>query len=594
MAKKGKKDKEIEKKWKGKTGFKIGFKSIRGLRGSLRKKLREAGKEAKYPEFSLKTPAHLVVLPSPKKVMGLDIKYPLLEPLAHANIKWVQEKRGLVYFIHEPELSPREKELLEKIKTDLRELIDVEISVIEKKKEAIDYLEGKLKMVLSESGMKLPKETYIKIIYYIIRDFVGLNEIEPLMNDPYIEDVGCDGLGVPIYVVHRKFGSIETNITYRDMDYLNNFVIKLAERCGRYVSYAKPLMDGSLPDGSRVQVSLAKDVTTKGPTFSIRKFKTSPFSPIEMIDLKTASPELMAYLWLAVQHSTSLLICGGVATGKTSFLNSVTMFIPPEDKIVSIEDTRELNIPHQNWIPSVSRVGFGVPEATGRRYGEVSMFELLKESFRQNPDYVIVGEVRGKEAYVMFQGMASGHPCVGTIHAGSVDDVIKRLETPPIELSPSLVETLDLIVVMVHAKEKGKSARRIKEVAEMISIDAKTGKAHTLRSFVWVPSDDIHESNVTESRLLRRISFQKGIPYIKMMEELKNRKSVLEWMKNYSISDFEDVCKLINLYYKEPSTIMKWVNNNIPPYKAEYKEKIKKLWESATGLKVLKEETAGS
>lgn len=587
MTKKSKKDKEIEKKWKGKTGFKIGFKS---LRGALRQKLSNMGKEAEYPEFSLKRPSHLVVLPTPKKMLGLDIKYPLLEPLAHANIKWVPEKKRLVYFIHEPELTPEEKELLEKIKSDLRELIDVEISVIEKREKAIDYLEGKLKTVLAETGINLPKETYIKIIYYIIRDFVGLNEIEPLMNDPYIEDVGCDGLGVPIYIVHRKFGSVETDVIYKDMDYLNNFVIKLAERCGRYVSYAKPLMDGTLPDGSRVQVSIAKDVTTKGPTFSIRKFKTSPFSPVELIDLKTASPELMAYLWLVVQHSTSLLICGGVATGKTTMLNSITMFIPPEDKIVSIEDTRELNLPHQNWIPSVARIGFGVPEASGIRYGEVSLFELLKESFRQNPDYVIVGEVRGKEAYVMFQGMASGHACVGTMHAGSVDDVIKRLETPPIELSTSLVETLDLIIVMVHAKEKGKSSRRIKEVVEMISVDSKTGRAHTLRSFVWVPSNDSHESNVMESRLLRKISFQKGIPYAKVMEELKKRKNVLEWMLNYGVTDFEDICKLINLYYKEPSTIMKWVNNNTPPYKTKYKGKIKKLWESATGLKIIKEE----
>lgn len=586
MGKKTKKDKEIEKRWKEKRKFNIGFKS---LRGALRKKIMEAGKGAKYPEFSMKRPAQLVVLPAIKRVTGLDIKYPLLEPLAYANIKWVPEKKGLVYFVREPGLSQNEKELLDKIKGDLAELIDVEISVIEKREKAIEYLEGKLKTVLEETGLKLPKETYIKIVYYIIRDFVGLNEIESMMNDPYIEDVGCDGLNTPIYVVHRRFGSIETNVNYTNADYLNNFVIKLAERCGRYVSYAKPLMDGTLPDGSRVQVSLAKDVTTKGPTFSIRKFKTSPFSPVDMIDLKTASSELMAYLWLAVQHAASFLICGGVATGKTTMLNSITMFIPPEDKIVSIEDTRELNIPHKNWIPSVSRAGFGVPEATGRRYGEVSLFELLKESFRQNPDYVIVGEVRGKEAYVMFQGMASGHPCIGTIHAGSIEDVIKRLETPPIELSSSLVETLDLLIVMVHAKQKGKSSRRIKEIVEMISVDAKTGKAHTLRSFSWVPSIDTYESNIMESRLLRRISIHKGIPYPKIVRELDNRKRILEWMQNYNIRDYEEVCKLINLYYKEPSTVMKWVESNIPPSNVKYRKKTSRLWESSTGLKMLKE-----
>jgi flagellar protein FlaI len=589
MGKEEKKGKKVLDKWKPKKGFSLDMKSLRGLRGALRKKLTETGKGPEYPDFPLKTPSHLVVLPKMKKATGLDVKYPLLEPLAHAHVKWVPAKKGLVYYIEEPGLNKKEKELLEKIKSDLRELIDVEISVIEKREKAIDYLEEKLKAVLAETGITLPKETYIKIIYYIIRDFVGLNEIEPLMNDPYIEDVGCDGLGIPLYIVHRKFGSVETDIVFKDLDYLNNFVIKLSERCGRYVSYAKPLMDGTLPDGSRVQVSLAKDVTTRGPTFSIRKFKASPFSPIELIDLKTASPELMAYLWLAVEHSTSLLICGGVATGKTTLLNSITMFIPPENKIVSIEDTRELNLPHQNWIPSVSRVGFGVPEASGRRYGEVSLFELLKESFRQNPDYVIVGEVRGKEAYVMFQGMSSGHPSIGTIHAGSVDDVIKRLETPPIELSPSLVETLDLIVVMVHAKEKGKSSRRVKEIVEMISVDSKTGKAHTLRSFVWVPSDDNYESNVRESRLLREISFHKGIPFPTIMDELRDRRAMLEWMRSYGVTDFHDVCRMINLYYKDTSTVMKWVNSNTPPKKTKYKDKAEHLWESTTGLKILKE-----
>ncbi|NIO22435.1 MAG: secretion system protein E [Candidatus Aenigmarchaeota archaeon] len=558
------------------------------LRGALREKidkLKGKGK-VKYPLVKIKEPKHLIVFPSIKKMTNVDIKYPLLEPFVYARIKWNPEKRGLVYNIIEPILSKKEVKILETIKKDLLETIDVELSEVKEKGKTFEYIQKKLTKILEDENIALTSEGYVKISYYIYRNFVGFNEIEGLLHDPYIEDIGCPGLGIPVFVVHRKFGSTETNIVYEDSGYLNNFVIKLAERCGRYVSYAKPLLDGSLPDGSRVQATLAKDVTTKGPTFSIRKFRIEPFSPIDIINLNTASSELMAYLWTVTEARASTLICGGVSSGKTTFLNSISMFIPPEDKIVSIEDTRELNLPHENWIPSVSRIGFGIPEASGKRYGEVTLFELLKESFRQNPDYVIVGEVRGKEAYVMFQGMASGHSSIGTIHAGSIEDVIKRLETPPIELSPSLVETLDIVIVMVNAKEKGKSARRVKNIVEIESVDPKTGNPHTIKTFDWIPSTDSFGSNLEESYLLKRIAFDKGMPYEKMKNEIKNRVKILEWMRKFAITDYREVCKLVNLYYKETSIIMEWVNRNLPPYKTKAKE-VKKILESSTGLGII-------
>ncbi len=558
------------------------------LRGALRKKIEAltSKRKVEYPVVRVKEPRHLIIFPSTKAFAKIDIKYPLLEPFVYARIKWEQKKRGLVYHIIEPKLSKKEEGILKTVKKDLLETIDVELSTIKEKGQTFEYVQKKLVKILDDENLVLSSETYVKISYFIYRDFVGFNEIEGLLHDPYIEDIGCPGLNIPVFVVHRKFGSIETNIVYKDSSYLNNFVIKLAERCGRYISYAKPLLDGSLPDGSRVQATLAKDVTTKGPTFSIRKFRIEPFSPVDIINLRTASPELMAYLWLVTEARASTLICGGVSSGKTTFLNSISMFIPPEDKIVSIEDTRELNLPHENWIPSVSRVGFGIPEASGKRYGEVTLFELLKESFRQNPDYVIVGEVRGKEAYVMFQGMASGHPSIGTIHAGSIEDVIKRLETPPIELSPSLIETLDLVVIMVNAKEKGKSARRVKNIVEIESVDPKTGTPHTIKTFDWVPSTDSFSSNLQESYLLKRIAFDKGINYEKIEEEIKKRTRILEWMKKFDVTDFKEVCKLVNIYYKEPSIIMEWIKKNIPPYKTKSKE-AKKILESSSGLRII-------
>lgn len=403
-------------------------------------------------------------------------------------------------------------------------------------------------------------------MYYIYRNFVGFNEIEPLLQDPNIEDISCDGTDSPIYIIHRKFGSVKTNLSFPDLDRLREFVVKLSERTGRYVSYAEPILAGTLPDGSRISATLAGDVATHGPTFTIRKFSEKPFSPVEIMEVGTASSEVLAYFWYLMQHGISLLIVGGVATGKTSFLNTLAMFIPPESKIVSIEDTRELRLTHEHWIPGLSRVGFGIPTPTGEKYGEVTLFDLLKESFRQNPDYVIVGEVRGAEAYVMFQGMSSGHPSISTFHAGSVDTLIKRLTTPPIDLSPTLIESLDVIAIMVHAKEKGKSARRVKEIFEVESVEAKTGEVKTRKIFEWDPTTDIFKK-VNESIKVQKIVTSIGGKLEDALQEINRRQKILEWFSQKGITDYLEITKQINLYYKEPSKILEQMGDFTSPIK---------------------------
>lgn len=300
---------------------------------------------------------------------------------------------------------------------------------------------------------------------------------------------------------------------------------------------------------------MAGDVATRGPVFTIRKFGEKPFSPIDQIDLKTVSTEVLAYLWYLIEHGSSILIIGGTATGKTSFLNSICMFIPPEAKIVSIEDTREIKIPHTHWIPGLARIGFGIPMPTGEKYGGVTLFDLLRESFRQNPDYVVVGETRGAEASVMFQGMASGHICLSTFHAGSLDTVIKRLTTPPIELSPTLIESLDVILTMVHAREKGKSARRIKEVVEIESIDPKTQEVKTRTIFLWNPVTDGFE-RVEESVKLKKIVTGRGGKIEDALAEIERRKMILEWFRKNGIKDYIEVTKYINMHYKEPKKLL--------------------------------------
>jgi len=537
------------------------LEGIKQLKGSLWRKMQETPQKkiekTKPLNFILEPLVEFVELPPLTDPSKIDIKYKLIGDFASAHIKWNQVEKQLLYILEEPELSEQEKGVLKKISSALIDLIEVRLTSIKTAPDVMKYLEEQIQKVIKETAIFLSPDQHIRIMYYIYRNFIGLNEIEPLLRDPWLEDIGCDGIGIPIYVVHRKYGSLKTNVIFKNLEDLRDFVIKLSERCGRYVSYAEPILDGTLPDGSRINATLAGDVATRGPTFSIRKFAERPFSPIDLIELGTTSTIVMAYFWYLIESGVSVLIAGGVATGKTTFLNSISMFIPTEAKIVSIEDTRELRIPNEHWISSVTRSGFGIPMSTGEKYGEITLFDLLRGSFRQNPDYVIVGEVRGKEAYVMFQGMSSGHPCMSTFHAGSVDAVIKRLSTPPIELSPSLVESLDAIVIMTQAKERGKSARRVKEVEEIISVDPENFE--TSKTIEWDPKDDTFRFN-KDSFLLKKIARNKGINLENIQKEILRRESVLKWMLKMKIKDYVEVCKIINEYYKTPEKILKQVS----------------------------------
>ena len=498
------------------------------------------------PPLPLEKPEAKKALTKPRT----GIQYSLIPPFASVDIRWDENGKEFIYKLVEPELSETEKSIYEKIVSGLLEILDIELSAIKIKSEAVKYLEDMIKKILEEYEIEISNDSYSKILYYIDRNFVGLNELEPLIQDPHIEDISCDGIGVPIFVIHRRYGSIKTNIVYNEEKKLKEFIVKLAERCGRFVSYAEPLLDGTLPDGSRVQSVFAKDVTTRGPCFTIRKFVKEPFSPIDLMSKNTVSSQILAYLWIAIENGFSILLAGGAGTGKTTFLNALLMFVPPEAKIITIEDTRELNIPHENWVPAVTRVGFA------KGYGEVTMFDLLKESFRQTPDYVVVGEVRGEEAYVMFQGMASGIPAMGTMHAGRYEDVIYRLETPPINLSPSLVDTLDIILVMIHAREKGESARRLKEVVEIESIDKETGNARTNSPFRWSPNEDSFEY-IGSSYLLQEMAAHKGVELADIQKEINNRKRLLEWMKESGITNFREVTAIFREYRKNPEKVLK-------------------------------------
>lgn len=480
----------------------------------------------------------------------VDVRYMVLSPFISVHIYWDANLSELVYRLEEPNLDKEDKKNLDKIEMAMREIVS--INMLQDKKSAeilLDYIEKTAKLIISELSLKIEEDKFPRIIYYLYRNFIGLNEIEGMMRDYFIEDIECNGINEPIYIIHRIFRNLKTTVKFQSLDRLSSFVEKLAQKTGRYVSYASPILDGSLPDGSRVNATYTKDISSKGPTFTIRKFTKTPWTPTQLVGFRSLSPEILAYLWILLQYESNIMIIGGTASGKTTLLNAIAFFIPSEKRVVSIEDTRELNLPRENWLPSVVRSG-----ASNQGIGRVDMFNLLKGSFRQNPDYVIVGEVRGKEASVLFQGMASGHASISTMHANSVEAVIRRLETPPINLSPMLVNSLDAVAIMSHAVVNGKETRRLREIAEVVSVQPD-GTAVTNTPFIWNPADDKFYPK-SGSKIFAKISQRYGIPIETLQREFETRTKLIYTLFQNRILSYEDVQKAINEYQKNPSAIL--------------------------------------
>lgn len=497
--------------------------------------------------INLNPPIPALQRPTDKK--KVDVRYMLIAPYASAHIYWNEERGELVYEVEEPLLQPPEWDLLFQLEKAMTELVNVNVAVDKSLEATSAYIDKTARLLIDELNMEITPETYNKLFYYLFRDFVGFNEIDPVLRDYFVEDIECNGVNTPVYIVHRIYRNIRTNVIYKDIDKLASFVEKIAQRSGRYVSYAQPLLDGTLPDGSRVNATYTKDVTSRGPTFTIRKFTKVPWTPIQLIAMNTLSPEMLAFFWILLENKSNLVIAGGTASGKTTLLNALAFFIPPEARVVSIEDTREINLPRENWLPAVARTSIGVGKV-----GEIDLFEILKSSFRQNPDYLIVGEVRGKEAFVLFQGMASGHSAISTIHADSVDTLIRRLQTPPIELPPTLVNGLDAVAVATHATIGGQETRKIREIIEVVNVN-RDGSALINTPFRWDPGQDVFYSK-RNSKVFEKISAKKGIPVETLQRELQIRSRLLFEMYKKKIFGFDEVGKIINDYYKNPSDVL--------------------------------------
>ncbi len=464
-------------------------------------------------------------------------EYWLIERIAKVRIVENMETLRKKYYVIEPQISEEESALLFSIYEDVRHKL-----IYTYGSDVFDSLMKAVTKVMDDYSIKTKNELFLKMLYYFIRDFLGLGIIEPILYDENIEDISCDGYNIPVFVYHRKYGNMSTNIVL-EKEVLDNYVLLLAQRANKHLSYSNPIVDATLPDGSRIQITYGSEISTRGSTFTVRKFREEPFTPIDLMNFGTMSARMLAYFWLLIEHKRNVMIIGETASGKTTTLNALLMFIPPDSKIVSIEDTREIQLYHDNWIPEVTRLSI-----EGQ---EIDMYDLLRAALRQRPEYIVVGEVRGREAQTLFQAMATGHASYATFHAGDVDQLIHRLEEEPLNVPRVLIQYLDAVAIQGRHVTRTEKKRRVKAVFEILGIEGETKELLLNPVYRWESSTDrfIEGSSSTK---LENISQSTGLTMTELLDELDKRTRFLEMLRDKKISRYREFVKYVSLYYSNP------------------------------------------
>jgi flagellar protein FlaI len=523
------------------------------------------GVKVKAPRLSSVEESTLGKVTTIPKIVQRNMNEIEIQPILknYSYVRILYDTLGNEYFYEaiEPKLLDEEAELLGVLKEILVENLDLHEE--EGKASRENYLRRIVDGLIRELGVELHPVSKERIMYYIFRDFIRYGPIDVVMTDAQVEDVSCDGVRVPFYIYHRKYGSIPSNLKFDNAEELDSFVVWLAQRCGKHISVARPMLDATIPDGSRLQATLGMHVTKRGSSFTIRRFRENPFTPLDLVRFKTMSSEMMSYMWLAIENGQSMLICGGTASGKTTTLNAILLFIPPQMKIVSIEDTRELNLPHENWVPLLTRAGFGGKSAhTGKAAGEIDMFDLLIAALRQRPQYMMVGEVRGAEAFVVFQAMATGKSAYTTFHADDVQSMVHRLENDPINLPRALVAALDIVLLQAQVKVGTDMTRRVKAIVEVVGTDPESNELITNSAYTWNPADDTFNYS-GHSYVYEKISLARNWNQRRMEQEVKRRLDLFEYMKRTQVSNYREVAKIVSSYYKDPERMIKIVRETL-------------------------------
>lgn len=452
------------------------------------------------------------------------------------------------YVVREPKLTPFEKDVLERIHEEVRNLVVMED--IQTTEDQVAAIERTIDRLFEKYQIVPEPATVYKLRYYVKRNMLGWGRIDALRRDPTIEDISCDGYKTPVFLFHRKYRNIRTSIIFEDEKELDSIVVLFAQRSGKHISYAQPIVDTSLSDGSRAQLTYGNEVSSHGSSFTIRKFREIPFSPIDLIMNHTYTVEEMAYLWMAVEYNQSILFIGGTASGKTTALNAVAQYIPHLSKIVTIEDTREIRLRHENWLAAVTPEASNVAEVKN----EITMFDLLKAAMRQRPEYILVGEVRGIEAQTLFQAMNTGHTTFSTLHAGNVDSAIHRLGNEPLNVPRATMESLNIVVSQIRMYREGNQIRRCNEIVEIAGL-SEDKNVIVNAVFKYRPSLDLGTYS-GRSEVFSRIAEQTGRDLMAIETEWDTRKKILGGMVQKKIHDYRDVSHLLWIYSALPKRIL--------------------------------------
>jgi len=475
--------------------------------------------------------------------------YPVNPPFALAGIE--EYKGKLRYVVIEPILTEREKQILEKVKRILLEEVRVSPEDLREEEKIRRLVRDKVYEIIRNYKFKLTEEQINKITYYIIRDSLGYGKIDVLIRDPNIEDISVDGANIPIYVWHRMYENLPTTIVLNENE-LRSLISRLSYRVGKQVTVSRPILDGLLPEGYRVHIALSQ-ISLRGGSLSIRKFAETPFTIIDLIRFGTISTEMAAYFWTLLEHLRSIMVCGATAAGKTTLLNAISMLIHPDAKIVTIEESRELRLPHENWVPLVTR------PALQEGMEEITLFDLLKSAMRQRPDYVVVGEIRGEEAYTFFQAIATGHSGLCSIHADSIEAAIKRLMTKPMNVPLLLVPMMNTLVLISRVKIDNKIVRRVVRITEIEGVEEKGEWVKLNEVFTWTGADEDRFEYSGRSYMIKKISEIKHIPEEVIEAELRDKNLIIRWMVNRGLRRYENVASIIEEYYRNRTSLLRRV-----------------------------------
>lgn len=490
----------------------------------------------------------------------IEIKrYWLKEPYSYAVILYNEDQGDHRYFAVEPQLNEVEKEFYREIRSRLtRKMLDTRVETQfegeQLRQRKIELLEDATFEIAMEYNLDINDMSFQRLLYYIERDYIDYGKIDVLMNDTNVEDISCVGPNKPIWIYHAEHDNLITNIQFGKKE-LQRFIRELSQRSNESISTGSPMTDATLPDGSRAQLTLGEEVTDHGSTFTIRQFQDVPFTPVDLIRTDTFDARQMAYLWLGIENNKSLIFAGGTASGKTTSMNAVSLFIPPKSKVISLEDTREVELPHENWIPSKTREGMHDDDG-------IEIYDLLKAALRQRPEYLVVGEVRGEEGQDLFQAMSTGHTTYSTMHADTVEEALYRLQNDPINVPEKMIGVLDIICIQNRVYVDGETERRNKTITEILdSNPSGDDESHSVSDvFERDTFNDEFIDQTRESKVLADIQESRSWTDRQLEQELKDRERVLKYLEegegDHEFYDFRKVTRVIQKYMVDKQSIL--------------------------------------